>query len=140
MMTLSPVCVVCLLQTELLRTDQQGFLKELDEGLLSRQSSELSLSETRCLRCVECCRACCLVRAALGLTCTMFLLILGLVQLAMAEEALEGTDGGERLLTASGFFIAMGFFGTFSGITNLVANVLLFYGIPYLPGTGLVTA
>lgn len=139
MRTWSPVCVVCSLQTELLRTDQEGFLKELDEGLLSRQSSESSLSQNRCQRCVERCRACCLFRAALGLTCTMFLLVIGLVLLVMSQEAFEGTDG-ERLFTASGFFIAMGCFGTFSGVTNLVANVSLFYGIPYLPGTGLVTA
>lgn len=68
----------------------------------------------------------------------MFLLIVGLVLLVVAQEAFQGMNEGVRILDASGFFIAMGFFGTFSGITNLVANVFLFYGIPYLPGTGLV--
>ena len=57
----------------------------------------------------------------------------------VAEVAFEGNDVlNEQMSTASGFFIAMGFFGTFSGITNLLANVALFYGIPYLPGIGSV--
>ena len=70
----------------------------------------------------------------------MFLLTLGLVLLVVAEVALKEKDGNvsKRVLNASGFFIAMGLFGTFSGITNLLANLLLFYGIPYLPGTGSV--
>ena len=130
-----------LLQTELLRTDQQGFLKELDENLLSRQPSESSIPVKRWRRCVECCHACCLYRAAFGFTCTMSLLVLGLVLLMVTEVAFEGNDDcvmSKQIFNASGFFIAMGFFGTFSGITNLLANVALFYGIPYLPGIGSV--
>lgn len=131
--------IIVLLQTELLRTDQQGFLKELDENLLSRQPSESSIPIKRWHRCVKCCHACCLYRAAFGFTCTISLFVLGLVLLMVAEVAFNDDKLlNKHFLTASGFFIAMGFFGTFSGITNLLANVALFYGIPYLPGIGSV--
>ena len=66
----------------------------------------------------------------------MFLLVLGLILLTIAETVFKDTGDHCDLLTASGFLTAMGFFGTFSGITNLVANVSLFYGIPFFPGVG----
>lgn len=135
---MSIFCNTCALQTELLRTDQQGFLKELDEGLLSRQPSESTIPAKRWRRCVGCCHACCLYRAALGFICTVSSLVLGLVLLVMAEVPFKKNAASENILFASGFFFAMGFFGTFSGITNLLANLSLFYGIPYLPGTGSV--
>ena len=128
-----------------MKSEDYAFLKELDEHLLDDEDDSATTRLTRkalmLRRCFGCCKIFILNKAAVSLWFTLFLMFVSLL-LFISEKslALEGNDNGQANFTifslhiASNYLFHMGLLGFVSGLTNLLANLFLFYGIPAIPG------
>jgi hypothetical protein len=134
---------------ELLKSEEHVFLKELDEHILDDAETfqgipPHSRRANLLRRCSTCCKICVLNKAAVSLWFTLFLIFVALVLLIPERILIENAGRNNESLSsrsdissvtlASRYFLNMGLVGFMSGLTNLFANLLLFYGIPCIPG------
>ena len=95
-----------------------------------RDSSERNRRGRRCLRT---CKKIVINKSFLSMFVTFFILCTGILLVIIGKSTAK--DLNDPVLQAAGFIVNAGLFGFLSGLCNLLATVLVFYGVG-LPGTG----